>query len=144
MAGKHHRAGFEESFQSGFALEDAVAFRGLMLGLYGERCAVTGRAAGAEGSGEGLEVFLFQPLGHGGAMSTGNAMVVEAAVASLLTKGLIFISDDFLAYTPHPEIIGAPSDPERMRGRRLWLPEDVSLWPERSMIGYHRSLFRAQ
>ncbi|MHA6297202.1 hypothetical protein [Devosia sp. CAU 1758] len=142
MAGKHHRAGFDEGFQRGFALDDAVAFRGFMLGLYDERCAVTGRAVDADG--ESLELFLFQPLSHGGTMSTGNAMVVEAAVASLLGKGLIFISDDFLAYTPHPEIIGAPSDPERSRGRRLWLPEEVSLWPERSMIGYHRSLFRAQ
>jgi hypothetical protein len=144
LAGNHHRAGFEDGVQRGFALDDAVAFRALMLELYRERCAVTGRAAGADGSDEGLEVFMLQPLDHGGLMTPGNAIVVEPAVASLLGKGLIFISDDFLAYTPHPEIIGAASDPDSLQGRPLWLPADIALWPERSMLGYHRSLFRAQ
>lgn len=144
MSGDSRRAGFEEGFQRAFALDDAVSFRRLMLDIYGGRCAVTGRLLIDSGQAEALEVFLFQPLDHGGAMSTANAVVVEPAVASLLGKGLILISDEFLAFTPHPEIIGAPSDPTGSRGRRLTLPDTVALWPERAMISYHRSLFRAQ
>ena len=144
MSGDSRRAGFEEGVQRGFALDDASVFRRLMLDIYGSRCAVTGHVFGDGGQSDSLEVFLFQPLDHGGVLSPTNAVVVEPAVASLLGKGLIFISDDFLAFTPHPEIIGAPSDPERLRGRPLSLPDNVGLWPERAMLSYHRSLFRAQ
>lgn len=144
MAGGNRRAGFDEGIQRGFALDDAVAFQRMMLDVYGSRCAVTGRTLSADPPIEGLEVFLFQPLGHGGAMTTANAVVVEPAVASLLSKGLILVTEDFLAYTPHPEIIGAANEPGVLRGRPLNLPDDVAMWPERAMINYHRSLFRAQ
>lgn len=133
------QCGFGEGIQRGLVLDDAVAFRRMMIELYGERCAVTGQPAG-----RGIEVFLFQPPAHGGALSTANALVVERAAASLLGRGLILISDDYLAFTPHPEIIGATHDPEECPGRRLTLPDDVSLWPDRAMLSYHRSLFRAQ
>ena len=140
MARNDQSLGLEEGVQRSFALDDPIAFRRLMLELYGDRCAVTG----SDSAGEALEVFLFQPLGHDGPLTTGNAMVVEQAVASLLRRGLILISDDYLAFTPHPEVIGLPSDPDTLRGRNLFLPDDAALWPERSMLAYHRSLFRAQ
>lgn len=144
MGSFRRHGGFGEGMQRGFALDDAVAFRRLMLDLYQCRCAVTGQSpASGEGS-DTLEVFLFQPLGHGGVMRPGNALVVEAAVASLLGKGLVWISDDYHAYAPYPEIIGAAGQPADQCGRPLSLPEDIALWPERSMIAYHRSLFRAQ
>ena len=130
--------GFGESAQRGFALDDAVAFRRLMLDLYGDRCAVTGHADA------GLELFLFQPLAHGGPMGTGNAIVVEPAVKSLLEQGLLLISDDYLAFMPHPEIIGGSAVPDAAQGHRIELPANVSLWPSRAMLAYHRSLFRAQ
>lgn len=138
------KAGFGEGMQRGFALDDAVAFRRMMLELYQGRCAVTGRAPAEAGASEALDVFLLQPLGHGGVMRPGNALVVEAAVASLLGKGLVWISDDYRAYAPFPEVIGAAGEPGDQKGRPLCLPKDVALWPERTMIAYHRSLFRAQ
>lgn len=131
--------GFGEGVQRGLTMDDAVAFRKVMLEIYACRCAVTGHQPG-----EGIEVFLFQPPAHGGALSTANALVVERAAASLLGRGLILISDDYLAFTPHPEIIGVSNDAEECSGRRLTLPDDVSLWPDRAMLSYHRSLFRAQ
>jgi hypothetical protein len=139
VANGGNRAGFGEVAQGSFALDDAPAFHRLMLGLYGDHCAVTGHRPD-----EPLDVFIFQPVGHGGALSPANAIVVEAAVASLLGRGLILISDDYMAYTPNPEIIGETRDPDAQRGRRLSLPADVSLWPRRDMLFYHRSLFRAQ
>lgn len=144
MAADDKRREFDEGVQRGFALDDALAFRRLMLDIYGQRCAVTGHGHPGDAGAEGLEVFLLQPLEHGGMMTSANAIVVEAAVASLLGKGLILISDDFLAYTPHPELVGARREPGELHGQPLTLPDNVSLWPERAMIGYHRSLFRAQ
>jgi hypothetical protein len=132
------QSGLGEGVQRGWAMDDAVAFRGMMLELYSERCAVTGLQPE-----KGAEVFLFQPPSHGGLLSTANALVVERAAASLLGRGLILISDDYMAFTPHPEIIGASNDPAGA-GRRLTLPDDVSLWPDKAMLSYHRSLFRAQ
>lgn len=129
---------FAESVQRGWAMDDAVAFRRMMLQLYGKRCAVTGHQPE-----KGVEVFLFQPPSHGGLLSTANALVVERAAASLLGRGLILISDDYMAFTPHPEIIGASNDPASA-GRRLTLPDEVSLWPDKAMLSYHRSLFRSQ
>lgn len=137
------KRGFAEGVQSSFALDDAVAFRQMMLGLYQERCAVTGRDA-RTGLDESLDVFLFQPLDHGGRLTPNNAIVVEPAVASLMGKGLILIGDDYTAFAPHPEVIGQEPDAEGSRGRRLWLPDSVSHWPDRTLIAYHRSLFLAQ
>jgi hypothetical protein len=135
--------GFEEGIQRGFALDDGVAFRQLMLGIYGNRCALTDGALGP-GHEDSLEVFLFQPLSHGGAMTTSNAMVVDMAAASLLDRGLVLISDDYLAFLPHPEYLGPALGTKPLPGRRLTLPDNVSLWPDRHMLAYHRSLFRAQ
>ena len=138
MSGDAGGSGFGEGGQSAFALDDAVAFRRLVLDLYGHRCAVTGH------EDEGLDVFLFQPLEHGGTLVVGNALAVEPAVASLLAQGLLLISDDFVAFAPHPEVIGLESNADTVRGHRIRLPEAVSMWPDRTMLAYHRSLFRAQ
>ena len=141
MSSRNRQAAFGEGVQRDFVLDDAMAFQQLMLGLYGHRCAVTGRRADVEA----LEVFLFQPFDHGGMMVPSNSLVVEPAVASLLARGLILISDEYRAYTPHPEIVGVARPAEEpAAGRALMLPEDVAMWPEKAMIGYHRSLFRAQ
>lgn len=144
MGSDKRDSGFGEGVQRSFALDDAAMFRRLMLDLYRGRCAVTGQSPPRKDAEDALEVFLFQPLCHGGAMTSGNAMVVETAVASLLGKGLILVSDDYFAFAPHPEIVGAAKASEGQCGRPLFLPDDVGLWPDRAMIGYHRSLFRAQ
>lgn len=135
--------GFGEGVQRGFALDDAVAFRRLMLDIYGSRCAVTDGALGL-GDQDSLEVFLFQPLEHGGTMTTGNAVVVDSAAASLLRRGVVLVDDDYVTFLPHPEHLGPGVEAKPLPGRRLALPDNVSLWPERTMLAYHRSLFRAQ
>lgn len=142
---RHDRSyGFHEGVQRGFALDDAVAFRRLMLDIYGNRCAVTGKVFPPDEAANELEVFLFQPLGHGGPMAPGNAIVVEAVVAGLLEKGHILVNDAYCAYTAHPEIVPDMVEPGDAKGRNMALPDNVSLWPELTMVGYHRSLFRAQ
>ncbi|MBJ3783196.1 hypothetical protein [Devosia sediminis] len=138
MINHDDKPGFGEAGQRSFALDDAIAFQDLMLGIYGASCAVTGK------SEQGVELFLFQPLSHGGQMVAGNAVVVEPAVASLLSQGLLLISDDFSAYTPHPELVGVAITTETQRGRHIRLPEATSHWPDKAMLAYHRSLFRAQ
>lgn len=131
--------GFAERAQRDLVLEDLSAFRRMMISLYSGRCAVTGHQPGDEN----LEIFLFLPPEHGGELSPKNALLVEQAAASLLCRGLILISDDYMAFTPHPEIIGVLSDPP-CAGRHLTLPDDASLWPDKALMSYHRSLFRAQ
>ena len=142
MAGDFAGDGFGEGVQRAFALDDAPAFRRMMLGLYGARCALMGEIMGSRAE-DGLDVFLFQPLAHGGVMTTGNAIVVDTAVASLLGKGLILINDDYEAFLPHPEVVGADLR-DAVSARTLRLPGNVALWPDRAMLSYHRSLFRAQ
>lgn len=132
------QSGLSEGVQRGWVMDDAVAFRQMMLQLYDQRCAVTGQQPEA-----GVEVFLFRAPALGGLLSTANALVVERAAASLLGSGLILISDDYRAFTPHPEIIGASND-EACAGRRLTLPDNVWLWPDKAMLAYHRNLFRSQ
>lgn len=144
MGSDKRDSGFGEGVQRSFALDDAAIFRRLMLGLYGGRCAVTGQCPPQRSAEDALEVFLFQPLCHGGVMTSGNALVVEPAVASLLGKGLILVSDDYFAFAPHPEIVGAAKASEARCGRPLFLPDEVGQWPDRAMLAYHRSLFRAQ
>lgn len=144
MAERDRSDGFAEGFQRGFALDDAVAFRRLMLDIYGNRCAVTGKVFARDEADTDLEVFLFQPLVHGGSMSPRNAIVVDTVVAGLLGKGHILVSDTYKAYTLHPEIVGMPVEAGDEHGRNMALPENVSLWPAPTMVSYHRSLFRAQ
>lgn len=142
MAGGNPGGGFGEGVQRSFALDDASAFRQLMLDIYGGRCAVTDGALGADD--DSLEVFLFQPLEHGGVMTTSNALVVDRAAASLLRRGVVLVDDDYVTFLPHPEQLAPGVEAKPLPGRRLTLPDNVSLWPERSMLAYHRSLFRAQ
>lgn len=134
--------GFGEGIQRGFALDDAVMFRTMMLDIYGNRCAITGGAL-SPAAQDGLEVFLFQPLSHGGAMTPGNALVVDLAVASLLDRGEVLIGDDYTAYIPHPELIDPALGAIVQVRRPLTLPENVSLWPDRSLLAYRRSLYDA-
>ena len=143
MVGGNQGGGFGEGVQRGFALDDAFAFRQLMLDIYGSRCAVTDGALGP-GDNDSLEVFLFQPLEHGGAMAPGNAVVVDRAAAGLLRRGIVLVDDDYVTFLPHPEHLEPGVDAKPLPGRRLALPDNVSLWPERTMLAYHRSLFRAQ
>jgi hypothetical protein len=143
MVGGNQGGGFGEGVQRSFALDDASAFRQLMLDIYGSRCAVTDGALGP-GDDDSLEVFLFQPLEHGGAMSPSNAVVVDRAAAGLLRRGIVLVDDDYVTFLPHPEYLEAGVDAKPLPGRRLALPDNVSLWPERTMLAYHRSLFRAQ
>lgn len=121
-----------------------MAFRSLMLEIYSYRCAVTGKAYAVDEADEHLEVFLFQPLSHGGPMAPGNAVVVEEVVAGLLDKGHLLVSDTYCAYTSHPEIVAEPVEASDAQGRTMVLPDNVSLWPRRDLVSYHRSLFRAQ
>ncbi len=144
MAERDRSIGFAEGVQRGFALDDAVSFRHLMLEIYDFRCAVTGKTYSSDEAGEHLEVFLLQPLVHGGHMAPGNAVVVDTVVAGLLGKGHLLISDSYRAYTSHPEIVSEPVEASDAQGRNMMLPANVSLWPQLAMIGYHRSLFRAQ
>jgi predicted restriction endonuclease len=144
VADRDRSIGFAEGVQRGFALDDAVPFRQFMLEIYDYRCAVTGQAYASDEADQHLEVFLFQPLGHGGQMAPGNAVVVDPVVAGLLGKGHLLISDAYRAYTSHPEIVSEPVEPSDAHGRNMVLPDNVSLWPQRDMVGYHRSLFRAQ
>lgn len=144
MATGGHRGGLGEGLQRGFALDDGVAFRRLMLDIYGHRCAITGRFHADDGAGDDLDVFLLQPLSHGGMLKPSNAIVVETAAARLLERGFVHISDDFLAYMPHPERAELESLSEDLQGRPLTLPDNPSLWPERAMLSYHRSLSRKQ
>lgn len=130
--------------QAGFALADAVAFRRFMLDIYGYRCAITGRVHAEDEAEEGLDVFLLQPLAHGGALQPGNAVVVETAAARLLEGGLVQIGDDFLVYLPDPERSDLDADMAERLGRPLSLPESPSLWPDRAMLAYRRSLSRGQ
>ncbi|MBB4052036.1 putative restriction endonuclease [Devosia subaequoris] len=144
MADRDRSVGFAEGIQRGFALDDAVSFRQLMLETYNRRCAVTGKSYAADEADEHLEVFLFQPLEHGGRMAPDNAVVVDTVVAGLLSKGHLLISDAYCAYTSHPEIVSEPVEASDAHGRNMVLPDNISLWPQRAMVGYHRSLFRAQ
>jgi hypothetical protein len=143
MVGGNQGGGFGEGVQRGFALDDAAAFRQLMLDIYGGRCAVTDGALGT-GDDDSLEVFLFQPLEHGGAMAPGNALVVDRAAASLLRRGVVLVDDDYVTFLPHPEHLAPGTEAKPIPGRMLALPDNVSLWPERNMLAYHRSLFSAQ
>ena len=144
MAEHRRQGGFGEGIQRGFALDDAVAFRQLMLDIYSRRCAITGQVYSGDMTEDGLEVFLLQPLDHGGQLRPANAIVVETAAARLLAQGIIFVSDDFLAYTPHPELAAPDAMDTNLQGRPLSLPDNVALWPDRAMLAYHRSMFRAQ
>ena len=144
VAERDRSAGFAEGVQRNFALDDAVAFRSLMLEIYGYRCAVTGMAYASDLADGYLEVFLFQPLSDGGPMTPGNAVVIEEVVAGLLDKGHLLISDDYRAYTSHPEIVSEPVEAGDVQGRTMVLPDNLSLWPRRDLVSYHRSLFRAQ
>lgn len=143
MTDNEDGSGFGEGAQRAFALDDAVAFRSLMLDIYSHSCALTGGALNA-GPDDGLDVFLLQPLSHGGSMTPGNALVVDKAAARLLEQGLVLVDDDYVAFLPHPEIAGPPFDSGSSSGRQLHLPESVSLWPDRAMLAYHRSRFRTQ
>lgn len=135
--------GFGEGVQRSFAMDDAVAFRRLMLDIYNGRCAVTDGALGPVGD-DSLDVFLFQPLEHGGAMTTGNAVVVDRAAAGLLRRGVVLVDDDYFTFLPHPERLKPGAEARPLPGRMLALPGNVSLWPHRTMLAYHRSLFSAQ
>ena len=143
MVGGNQGGGFGEGVQRSFAMDDAVAFRRLMLDIYGGRCAVTDGALGPVGD-DSLEVFLFQPLEHGGAMTTSNAVVVDRAAAGLLRRGVVLVDDDYFTFLPHPEHLAPGAEAKPLPGRMLALPDNVSLWPDRTMLAYHRSLFRAQ
>jgi len=144
VADRDRSVGFAEGLQRGFALDDAVPFRQLMLEIYDYRCAVTGKSYAGDGAEDHLEVFLFQPLEHGGHMVPGNAVVVDTVVAGLLAKGHLLVSDTYRAYTSHPEIVSEPVEASDALGRNMMLPVNVSLWPQPALVGYHRSLFRAQ
>ena len=143
MVGGNPGGGFGEGAQRSFVLDDAMAFRRLMLDIYDGRCAMTDGALGT-GDDDSLEVFLFQPLEHGGALTSSNAVVVDRAAASLLRRGVVLVDDDYVTFLPHPEQLAPGVEAKPLLGRRLTLPENVSLWPDRAMLAYHRSLFQAQ
>ncbi|MFD1254046.1 hypothetical protein DEVEQU_02673 [Devosia equisanguinis] len=128
--------GFGEGFQSGFALDDATAFTRLMFELYEYRCAVTGEqfAPSAQLPHPELEIFLFLPLAAGGALSFGNATVVEGAVKGLMAKGLVVVDDNYW-------VLG--KDGARWtRGQMLWRHADRAFWPDRALMARHREYFQ--
>ena len=130
--------GLGEGLQRGFALDDAVAFRQMMLDIYGYRCAVTG-AVHPSDAAEALDVFLVQPLAHGGTLTPANSIVVELTVARLIDENVVQIGDDFLVYLPQPLDLELGA---ALAGRPLLLPDNPSFWPSRSMLTYRRDLYK--
>jgi hypothetical protein len=138
--------GFGEMMQRGFALDDQVAFMQSALGVYGHRCAVTGRIFSPSDSAvhPDLTVFLFQPLEHGGTLSLGNALVVDIGAAGLLAKGVVLIDDHYRSFIAQPDLVDGGTEASGTADRPLILPEDPIHWPTRNALAYHRSMFRIQ
>ncbi|WIY51983.1 hypothetical protein O9Z70_10875 [Devosia sp. YIM 151766] len=137
--------GFDERFGRPIAADEHVVFATSLLGLYGHRCAVTGRAFAPADilPHPDLDVMLFQPLSHRGLLVPGNALVVEIGAADLLRRGVLMINDDYEAYIARPELLDPPGNVPPPP-RKLRLPADPALWPDRSALAYHRSLFQVQ
>jgi hypothetical protein len=141
MADEKFDSGFGEAAQAFFDYSKIERLGDELMRQYGRRCAISGATLTQD-----LEptVFFFQPLDHFGEIHRGNAVLVERACGGLLQSGIVLISDAYEAFIARPDLV----DSSKLKGldqpRRLYLPDNIDFWPSRTMIAYHRSLFRAQ
>lgn len=106
--------GLGEEAQRGFAAADDTveaytALYGLVLQVYGYRCAITGArfAPPVMTLHPDLGVEAIQPRDQGGPLAIANYLPMIGTLTRPFRDGLITIEDDYRIVVPHPHLLDA-------------------------------------
>lgn len=138
MIRDHDDSGFGERLQAGFdaAALSSIAFYDFALAAYSYRCAISGVRYARPGGNlhDRLDVVRIHPAELGGPLEIGNVLVLERGIARAFQHGLISVEDDFRVVVLRPEAL----DGAVLPGRKLFLPNDPLLYPDRKHLQFHR------
>ena len=134
--------GWGEQAQRGFAAADDTvqaytALYGLVLQVYGYRCALTGArfAPPVMTLHPDLHVEAIQPRDQGGPLAIANYLPMIGTLLRPFRDGLIAIEDDYRIVVPHPDLL----DAELLSALRTTLIQpDQPFRPGLAFIAHHR------